>query len=371
MNAVVAMLTLRVLWPLPIILSTVVLKQALANPEGLISDSKGASRTRLATSLTGGEGCDDDDLDDIRAGFAEMVTIFQATIPFDPTGQPSTELFGTTSMIQNYTNMISNNLQRAANYAKLEGGEGPANADIHVRCDDPMTICRYGNEREGSHSAYNIGNEPHVNFCDGYFGLDGLDKRVNKKADDQLNKDSLTEYYTRATLWARMVMHFSEIGRAVVVRAIPAPPESIREWALITSEGAMNTSVLAGVMNERPENGPNHGSTLKYAYGVTRAKLLAVLSTQMPYDAANNAENYALYAQARYVLQQKGFYPNVPVMDFPNEASVLTNENLQDGERAKFAFFDMTDVVCVFHLLNCGDGSSADILTDRDPMAWS
>jgi hypothetical protein len=32
-------------------------------------------------------------------------------------------------------------------------------------------------------------------------------------------------------------------------------------------------------------------------------------------------------------------------MDFPNEASVLTNENLQDGERVKYAYFDAVDVV--------------------------
>ena len=111
----------------------------------------------------------------------------------------------------------------------------------------------------------------------------------------------------------------------------------------------MNTSVLAGVLNERPDmGGPDHVQTLKYAYGATRAKLLAVLSTQMPYDATNNAENYALYAQARYVMREKGFYPSLPIMDFPNEATVLTNENLQDGERIRHAYFDMTDVVYVF-----------------------
>jgi hypothetical protein len=76
-----------------------------------------------------------------------------------------------------------------------------------------------------------------------------------------------------------------------------------------------------------------------------------VLSTQMPYDAANNAESYALYALARYIILQKGFYPAVPIMDFPNEASVLTNENLQDGERIKYAYFDMVDVVYVSALV--------------------
>lgn len=127
-----------------------------------------------------------------------------------------------------------------------------------------------------------------------------------------------------------MVMHFSDIGKAVVERAVPGGPNATTEWTLSVSQGAMNTSVLAGVLNERPDtDSPKDLQTLKYAYGATRSKLLAVLSTQMPYDAINNAENYALFAQARYIMAKKNFYPNVPIMDFPNEATVLTNENLQ------------------------------------------
>lgn len=339
------MLTLRRLLSLPTLLSTTIISQALAYPDESIGKDKGKSGGTLATSLTGGDGCDNEDLKDIRNGFTEMIFLFQAAIPFNSSEQPAIELFGNSNTIQNYTDMISGNLQRAANYGKLKESKGPANADIHIRCDDPMKMCRFGNKREGSHAAYNIGNEPHVNFCKDYFHIDALAKRVNKKAADQMDRAKFMEYYTRATLWARMVMHFSDIGRAVVVRAIPGSPASNGEWTLSTTLGTMNTSVIAGVMNERPDGGPNDIQSLKYAYGVTRAKLLAVLSTQMPYDAANNAENYALYATARYVMKEKGFYPTVPVMDFPNEASVLTNENLQDGERVKFAYFDMTDVV--------------------------
>jgi hypothetical protein len=61
-------------------------------------------------------------------------------------------------------------------------------------------------------------------------------------------------------------------------------------------------------------------------------------------------------------MKEKGFYPNVPVMDFPNEATVLTNENLQDGERCKYAYFDMTDVVYVYdsvHGLRSADQEQA------------
>jgi hypothetical protein len=348
------MLTLRTIISLPTFLASSLFAHALAHPDGIIGEGKGAPEVRFATSLTGGEGCDHDELSDIRSGFAEMATIFQAAIPYEPSGQAAVEFFGNPTRIQNYTEMIKKNLQRAANYGKTKGSEGRVNTDIHVRCDDPLGVCKFGNRREGSHAAYNIGNEPHIVFCQDYFHIDGLKKRVDKKAEDPTEKDKLMEYYTRATLWARMVMHISDIGKAVVVRAVPGGRNSTTEWVTSKSEGAMNTSVLAGVLNQRPDtNGPKDVQTLKYAYGVTRAKLLAVLSTQMPYDAANNAENYALYAQSRYVMREKGFYPNVPIIDFPNEATVLTNENLQDGERVRFAYFDMTDVVCVPDWFSC------------------
>jgi hypothetical protein len=338
--------TLRPLVSLTTIVVSFFLALCVAHPDGVIGEDKGTPEADLATSLTGGEGCDYDELKQIRDGFAEMATIFQAAVPYEPTGQAAVEFFGNPATVQNYTDMIAGNLQRAANYAKLAGTEGPKNADIHIRCDDPLGICELGNKREGSHTAYNLGNEPHVVFCSNYFRLDSLHRRVDRQSQDQTEKDKLTEYYTRATAWARMVMHISAIGKAVVAMAMPAPPDSMKEWIVTRTEGAMNTSVLAGVLNERPDNsGPKDITTLKYAYGVTRAKLLAVLSTQMPYDAANNAENYALYAQSRYVMREKGFYPNLPIMDFPNEATVLTNENLQDGERVRFAYFDMTDVV--------------------------
>jgi hypothetical protein len=341
------MLPLRTLFTLPPVLLSALFTHAYANPDGIIGDEKGAARPTYATALTGGEGCSFSDIDDIRDGFSDMTILLSAAVPFDYSTQPALEFFGH-SILANYTDLIASNLQRAFYYGTLEGSGGPVNADIHVRCDDPMDLCDKGNRREGDHAAYNIGNEPHVVFCSDYFKMDDLNPRLDKKADNQMEKDGLMNYYNRAALWARMVMHFSEIGTAVVERPVPAPSNSTdgwsTEWTVEVSQGAMNTSVLAGVLNERPE-GPNDPQTLKYAYGATRSKLLAVLSTQMPYDAANNAENYALYALAQYIIGKEGFYPAVPIMDFPNEASVLTNENLQDGERCKYAYFDMVDVV--------------------------
>lgn len=342
------MLTLRALLSLPTLLSIVLVTHAaVPADDGVIAEGKGRAKPELAAALTGGEGCTSSDIEDIRDGFVEMTELFQAALPYDQNGQPAIELFGQPLRIANYSSLIESNLRRAAQYANLKGNE-TVNPDVHVRCDDPNNICKTGNKREGNHVAYNMGNLPMINFCKDYFKLDGLEERIDEKAGNQMEKERLHEYYNRGTLWARMVMHIGGVGVAVVEKAIPARANSTsgREWETVITEGAMNTTVLAGVLNDRPDgNGPNDVQTLKYAYGVTRSKLLAVLSTQMPYDAANNAENYALYAQARYILQKKGFYPNVPVMDFPNELSVLTNEQLQDGERCKYAYFDSSDVV--------------------------
>ncbi|KZM18667.1 uncharacterized protein EKO05_0006608 [Ascochyta rabiei] len=343
------MLTLRTLLSLPTFFSIALVAHAIAVPDdnGVIAEGKGKEKPELAATLTGGEGCSSSDIEDIRDGFVEMTELLQAALPYDPNGQPAIELFGQPLQIVNYSSMIQSNLERAAQYANLKGNE-IVNPDVHVRCDDPNKTCKMGNKRDGNHVAYNVGNLPMINFCKDYFMLDGLEERVDRKSGNQMEKERLHEYYNRATLWARMVMHIEGVGSAVVEKPIPAGPNSTsgREWDTIVTEGPMNTTVLAGVLNDRPDgNGPDDIQTLKYAYGVTRSKLLAVLSTQLPYDAANNAENYALYAQARYVIVKKGFYPNVPVMDFPNELSVLTNEQLQDGERNKFAYFDSSDVV--------------------------
>lgn len=147
-----------------------------------------------------------------------------------------------------------------------------------------------------------------------------------------------------ATLWARMVMHISDIGQAVKTTAVPnMQPNATREWTLNSTAGPMGTSVMSGVKDDK--EGQINIRVLKYAYGVTRAKLLATLSTQNPYDALNNAENYALYAQAQYVIQMKGFFPNMPLVNFGNDMAVLTNEQIFDGDKKRFACFDMPDVV--------------------------
>lgn len=51
------------------------------------------------------------------------------------------------------------------------------------------------------------------------------------------------------------------------------------------------------------------------AYGGARAKWLAASINHPPADPVNNAENYALFTLANYVIKTKGFYPRFPTID--------------------------------------------------------
>lgn len=366
------MLTLRTLLSLPVFLSTTIVTYVLAAPgsspkgsdggDGFIDVDGKEPFFNYAASLTGGEGCKDKDLKYIRDGFDEMNRLFAAAQNPDFENECEIEFFGRPYRIANFTDLITGNLRRAAQYGNLEGNE-TRNPDIHIRCDDPADLCDNGSKKDGKHGAYNLGNEPHINFCKKYFELDPLDEQVKDESGNELSKLALGKYINRgetcrkgykieklthllASLWARMVMHIRDVGTAVVMRPVPnLQPNSTREWTMTMTTGAMNTSVLAGVMDDQKQsNGPNI-RVLKYAFGVTRAKLLATLSTQTNYDALNNAENYALYALARYVIQTKGFFPNMPIMSFGNDMAVLTNDQILDGDGKKSACFDATDVV--------------------------
>jgi len=191
------MLTLQKLLSLPVFLSATLIAHALAAPQGFIDDDDTKDENlNYAAALTGGERCSDKDIKAIREGFHEMNRLFRAALDPDWTRQAELEFFGREERISNYTEMIEGNLLRAAQYGNLEGN--PArNPDIHVRCDDPNDLCDEGNKKDGRHMVYNIGNEPHINFCERYFELDSLDDEVDGEADQEQTKNNLLNYYNR------------------------------------------------------------------------------------------------------------------------------------------------------------------------------
>lgn len=190
------MLTLRSLLSLPVFLSSTLIAHVLAAGNGFIDAEENGVSVDLAAQLTGGEKCDDMQLERITKGFNEMNMLFQAAVRVDWNGEAELEFFGRRERIQNYTGMIEGNLKRAAQYANLKGN-ATRNPDIHVRCDDPNDMCDEGNKKDGKHPAYNIGNEPHINFCKRYFNLDPLEEKVDKEAGNQETNRDIMQYYNR------------------------------------------------------------------------------------------------------------------------------------------------------------------------------
>jgi hypothetical protein len=143
---------------------------------------------------------------------------------------------------------------------------------------------------------------------------------------------------TKATAWARRVLHPSEIGAAFhkirMVKRTGIPTIYSSQTFMIP----MGNSLLTGV-----EAVPRH--SLKCAYGAVRAIWLAALSMQEAYDTPNNAEKYALYVHARYIEKAGKFHPKKPVVDLTSQSALLEDVKLQDSANPKYGCFNQTDVV--------------------------
>lgn len=193
------MISFLKLLSLPSFLSAGLIARAYAAPQGFIDEDTADKDIKYAAKLTGGDGCGNRELKKIREGFHEMNQLFQAALTPNWEGEAELELFGPPERIKNYTGMIEGNLWRAAQYGNVEGAT-TRNPDIHVRCDDPNNACTYGDKKSGSHTVYNIGHDPHINFCPDYFELDSLDDQVDDAADDEQSKHYLMQYYNRGKL---------------------------------------------------------------------------------------------------------------------------------------------------------------------------
>ncbi|OCK76875.1 hypothetical protein K432DRAFT_462169 [Lepidopterella palustris CBS 459.81] len=303
----------------------------------------------LAVSLTGHESCNTLQRGSILAGFQEMNALYAAAYDITWDSVPAVEFFGKEERVGPFKDMIEQNLANAHKYSLTNASNPPTPPlpNIHVRCDDPYALCTSCTRpSQGKFIAYNIGNEAHVNFCPGYFNLGELDARVDEVAKNATLREDLDAYYNRATAWARQIMHIASIGTAYLDRRTThsaksgANSNATQPHSSSTTAITMGTSFLNGVPAPAPQ--PNN---LKYAYGTIRSKWLASLSSQEPYDAANNPENYGLYAQARYVQKKTGVYPQQPVLDATDQSKLLADVGLQDSTSPKYACFDRPDVV--------------------------
>jgi hypothetical protein len=105
-----------------------------ASPSGYIDIDQFAAKTKYATSLIGGEACNDRQLKAISDGFDEMNRLFSATVDIDWAREAEREFFGQEERIGNLTALVEGNLERVRRFALGVGvGVGEANGDIRVR----------------------------------------------------------------------------------------------------------------------------------------------------------------------------------------------------------------------------------------------
>lgn len=109
------MLTLRHLLSLPTVLSLALVSQVLASPshrsddDGLIGlDKKGDDngQSEVKASLTGGEGCNNDQMKRIRGGFKDMMDLLAVTDKMNWDRDVEREYFGTRDRMANWMGLV-------------------------------------------------------------------------------------------------------------------------------------------------------------------------------------------------------------------------------------------------------------------------
>ncbi|OAK94035.1 hypothetical protein IQ06DRAFT_363826 [Phaeosphaeriaceae sp. SRC1lsM3a] len=170
---------------------------------------------------------------------------------------------------------------------------------LHVRCDDPARECSSNTEtytvNGGEYISviasityeYDVLSKIPSNFCDFYFRYTSLESTVDRVAGEsnELTRDYLARYKTRATVWAHELMHVARVGKTDPQLFLPTMPDF--------------------------EYGRD-GTKWKQ-YLVVDAKWLALGDSSPDNAASHNPQNYTYFALANYINSKKGFYPSGPV----------------------------------------------------------
>jgi hypothetical protein len=168
--------------------------------------------------LHGYEGCAAYQIDQIKEGYSNMITmvdgtgsVFTTYKPFDWNSAVAQDFWGPAERNRLYRPQIKGKAQKevlicftpsvdfeSANLDRLAAVTydfrlNPFARSIHVRCDDPEDFCSPAKcAADGSLVyAYTINHKPHINFCNGYFTRKSLKEVMAKSwasADGYFNK---------------------------------------------------------------------------------------------------------------------------------------------------------------------------------------
>ncbi|KAI9657865.1 MAG: hypothetical protein M1831_004101 [Alyxoria varia] len=214
----------------------------------------------------------------------------------------------------------------------------PFQHPLHVRCDDPKKECQKrpdndpcqpdppndGAKPKPTPEAYALNSDPDdsypmINFCDGFHNSRSLEDAIKRgTALRKPNNFKIDEYHNRAQIF------FHELTHLHLAADSEGGSPNPEVWDLtisikLTSDRSWNT----------------------VAYGGLSSKLIARYQTETGYYVQRNADNFAFYATAKYIMtRNKNVYPHLPVVKYElsgppwrevfNDASLVASFN-KDG----------------------------------------
>lgn len=188
------------------------------------------------------------------------------------------------------------------NFATLTPAYWPFGWRIHVRCDDPLTLCSCGESKRAYTTTLDIESKlARINFCATYFQTDTLNNALNVGRNLPNNqKFDMNRYWsTQGHIWAHELMHIDWVTGAQTPR-----------WRY-----GHNAHVTDMSIQFRDTNGRVVRTS---AYEPRAAKILARWPTNTGDYTIRNADNLALFMTSQYVQEQLGNqYPQYPLVTIP------------------------------------------------------
>ncbi|CAK1364023.1 hypothetical protein CB0940_04010 [Cercospora beticola] len=273
------------------------------------------TQNKMGTYLYGWEGCQPGQKDKIKKAYYDAWTMssldgVKANIDWNEAA--ALEFLGPPGLNKPQQAQIQAVLANMATviYSYIN----PFTHPLHVRCDDPGKLCQNRSkddrcqpksskpvdkpERLPNAYSKNTGysdDYPTINFCEGFMKLRSLEDGYSYgSALTAPARYDIDQYNNRATTFFHELTHLSLAADSKNGR----PNPDIDDLIISIKVGLTRTSVYP-------------------AYGGIATKLVARTTPDPGYYVQRNADNFAFFALAKYVMSRNGnIYPHMPVIHY-------------------------------------------------------
>lgn len=314
------------------------------------SDFETYNLTDLATRLIGWDGCSKlNGMDPavIYSGWQQSWKLMNLMYKEAKNGID----FNSAAAVEYLGPPASNQGQQAAfkeifmNQATIQPGyiTTPFDWRIHVRCDDPALKCPCGTASDTV--AYTVNRAapdglPRINFCPKYFSRPTLDTVMKKASLNEpldVYADMNTYQANQGATWFHELLHI--------------------DWVSLSNSYGYNNEIIDVRVAFQDIRGATRWIT---AYAPIGTKLLARWGISTGWWTIQNAESFTMYAIAKYVQDQLGIYPHLPLA--PKPPTDVSKTDTDDSE---------TDITGLFTMFYNGTVEMDSNTTVYDELEWS